>query len=74
MVYEIDYSQLLSLFTVARLLGEVREIVDAANRLELLTKAQIILTAFIIDLEPLPKEKRDAFKSTPLPEIPGFDA
>jgi hypothetical protein len=34
-----------------------------------------ILTAFIIDLEPLPTEQRNAFRSTPcLAEIPGFDA
>jgi hypothetical protein len=42
MVYAVDCSQLLGLSTVARLLGEVREISDAADRSELLTKAQVI--------------------------------
>jgi hypothetical protein len=55
MVYEIDRSQLFGLSTVARLLGEIREISDVADRSALLTKAQIILTAFIVDLEPLPE-------------------
>jgi hypothetical protein len=63
MVYEIDRSQLLGLSTVARLLGEVREISDAADRSELLTKAQIILTAFIVDLEPLPKGAGERFRA-----------
>lgn len=75
MVYGIDCNRLLGLYTVAPLLGEVREISDAADRSELLTKAQIILTAFIIDLEPLAKERRNAFGLTPCPgEIPGLDA
>lgn len=75
MVYAVDCSQLLGLSTVARLLGEIREISDAADRSELLTKAQVILTAFIIDLEPLPTEQRNVFRSTScLAKIPGFDA
>jgi hypothetical protein len=57
MVYTIDERQLLDLWAVVRYLGYVREISDAAARSEILTKAQILLTAFVLGLQPFPKDQ-----------------
>ena len=53
MVYTSDVDQLFGLWTVIRLLGAIREIPDEANRSEILTKAQLLLTAFVFGLKPL---------------------
>jgi hypothetical protein len=58
MVYTIDERQLLSLWTVVRHLGHVREISDATARSEMLTQAQIHLTALVLGLQPLPNDQR----------------
>ena len=54
MVYTMDERQLLDLWTVASCLEHAREIPDPLARSEFLTQAQIHLTAFILDLRPLP--------------------
>ena len=53
MVYTMDERQLLDLWTVASCLEHAREISDPLARSELLARAQIHLTAFVLDLRPL---------------------
>ena len=57
MVYTVDSDQLLNLSTATRLLGDIREIPDPIIRSEVLTKAQILLTAFVLELQPLPDDQ-----------------
>jgi hypothetical protein len=56
MVYTMDERQLLDLWTVASCLEHAREIPDPLARSEFLTQAQIHLTAFILDLQPAPRD------------------
>jgi hypothetical protein len=51
--FRIDHDQLLALWTAARLIGEMRRLENRGGQDELLTKAQILLTAFLLGLEPL---------------------
>jgi len=52
--FRTDDAQLLGLWTATRLLGVIREIEDPGDQAELLTKAQVLLTAFVLGLEPRP--------------------
>ena len=52
MVYTTDDAQLLVLWTAIRFLGEIREIEDPIAHNEILMQAQILLTAFVVGLEP----------------------
>jgi len=71
----MDIDQLFGLWTVIRLLGEVREIPDAITQSEILTEAQILLTAFILGLKSLPRDEADPIaRRTSLNEMTGFDA
>jgi hypothetical protein len=69
MVYTTDDGQLLGLWTAIRLLGEVREIQDPIVQDEVLTEAQILLTAFAVVLKPQPATFR-----TDLGQREKFDA
>jgi hypothetical protein len=51
--FRTDEAQLLGLWAATRLLGEIRDLEDPMDRAELFTKAQILLTAFVLGLEPL---------------------
>ena len=62
MVYLLDDGQLFNLWTAIRYLGEVHEIPDAKDRAEVLTEAQILLTAFVLELTPLPGDQANAVK------------
>ena len=64
MVYTVDERQLLELWTwtVLSCLTHDREIIDPLARSEILKRAQILLTAFAVDLQPVP---RDLAGSTP---------
>ncbi len=74
-IYTMDIDQLFGLWTVIRLLGEVREIPDAISRSEVLTETQILLTAFVLGLKPLPTAEADPITlRTSLNEMTGFDA
>ena len=53
MEFRTDESQLLGLWMATRLLGEIRHTEHRGDQAELLTKAQILLTAFVLGLEPL---------------------
>ena len=75
MVYTVDSDQLLHLSTATRLLGEIREIPDPIIRSEVLTEAQILLTAFVLELKPLSREETDPITlRTRLSEMTVFDA
>ena len=53
MEFRTDEAQLLGLWTATRLLGEIRGLDDRADQAELLVKAHILLTAFMVGLEPV---------------------
>ena len=53
MRYEVDEGQLLRVWTVMRYFAEMRRIEDPIIQSEILTNAQILLTAFVLDLKPL---------------------
>ena len=75
MIYTMYVDQLFGLWTVIRLLGEIREIPDAISRSEVLTESQILLTAFVLGLKPLAKDEADPITlRTGLNEMTGFDA
>jgi hypothetical protein len=50
--FRTDEAQLLGLWMVTRLLGEIRGIEQRVHQAELLTKAQILLTAFVLGFRP----------------------
>jgi hypothetical protein len=56
MAYTLDDGQLLSLWTVISQLGLIREMPDPADQSVLLTRAQALLTAFVLDLGLLPQD------------------
>jgi hypothetical protein len=55
MLYVIEESQLLRMWSVIRRFGDIREIKYPEIQSELLTEAQILLTAFVLELQPLPR-------------------
>ena len=50
--FRTDDAQLLGLWTAIRMLGVIRQVEDRGDRAELLTRAEILLTAFMVGLEP----------------------
>jgi hypothetical protein len=56
MVYTMEEGQLLRLWSVIRCFEVIREIQDPVAQSEILTKAQILLTAFVLDLKPSSEE------------------
>jgi hypothetical protein len=63
MVYTTEDGSLLGLWAAIRLIGVSREIEDPIVRAEILTKTQILLTAFCVELKPQPW---DQISSAPL--------
>jgi hypothetical protein len=57
MVYTIDERQLLRVWSVICCFAEMRKIQDPMAQSEILTKAQMLLTAFVLDLKQLPEEQ-----------------
>jgi hypothetical protein len=75
MICTVDVARLFGLSTVIRLLGGIREIPDAITRSEVLTEAQILLTAFVLGLNPLSGDPENAITlRTRLDEMPKLDA
>jgi hypothetical protein len=73
--FRTDEAQLLGLWAATRLLGEIRDLEEPMDRAELLTKAQILLTAFMVGLEPLgPDRTISASPRAGLGRIAAFDA
>jgi hypothetical protein len=58
--FRTDEAQLLGLWMATRLLGEIRGVGDRGDQAELLTKAQMLLTAFVIGLEPLGSDRSNS--------------
>jgi hypothetical protein len=75
MVYTTEDGSLLGLWTAIRLIGMIREIQDPVVRAEILTKAQILLTAFCVELK---SQAWDQTRAAPFSTGPGqsenFDA
>jgi hypothetical protein len=69
----MDECQLLDLWSVMRCFTQMREVNDPVTRSEILTNAQILLTAFVLDLKPLEKTS-SAPPTTSLDQIVTFDA
>ena len=75
MVYQVDGNQLLRLWSVISCFEVMREIQDPSVQSTVITRAQALLTAFVLDLTPLPEEKvKSATLGAGLEEITGFDA
>jgi len=75
MVYQVNGNQLLRLWSVISCFEVMREIQDPAVQSTVITKAQTLLTAFVLDLTPLPEENdKSATVRAGLEESTGFDA
>ena len=53
LLYTLDHAHLLSLYSVIRLFGEIRDAEDPSARSEILTEAQRRVADFISELRPL---------------------
>ena len=75
MVYTLDDSQLLGIWTVISELGLIREMSDPADKSMLLTRAQALLTMLALAVSPLPQDRNDATTVGYRPNgAAGFDA
>jgi hypothetical protein len=75
MVYTMDEDQLLRVWTVISCFERIRESQDPINQSEILTDAQILLTAFVLDLKPLPGDQSSsAAPRTKRDKMIAFDA
>jgi hypothetical protein len=73
--FRTDEAQLLGLWTATRLLGEIRGLDDRADHADLLAKAHILLTAFMVGLEPLgPDQGSSASPRAGLGQAVRYDA
>jgi hypothetical protein len=54
MIYTVDEGQLLHVWTAITCFAQIREIQDPVIQSQILTSAQIALTAFVIELQSLP--------------------
>jgi len=53
LLYTLDQAQLLGLYSVIRLFGEIREAEDPGVRSEIVAEAETRLAAFLSELKPL---------------------
>ena len=75
MLYTMNQCQLLRLWSVMHCFTQIREINDPVTQSEILTNAQVLLTAFVIDLKPLVgNQPSSALPRTSLDQIATFDA
>jgi hypothetical protein len=73
--FRTDEAQLLGLWAATRLLGEIRGVEHRGDQAELLTKAHILLTAFMVGLEPLgPDQASSASPRAGRSPVVRFDA
>ena len=73
--FRTDEAHLLGLWTAARLLGVVRRIENGEDQAELLTKAQILLTTFIVGLELLGSDQiNSTSRRAGLGQVAAYDA
>ena len=57
MLYLIDQGQLLHVWSVIRCFREIQEMKDPEIQSKILTMAQILLTGFVLELQPLPTDQ-----------------
>ena len=75
MLYTMNQCQLLRLWSVMHCFTQIREINDPVTQSEILTNAQVLLTAFVIDLKPLVGDQpSSAPPRTSVDQIATFDA
>ena len=75
MSYTMDQRQLLRLWSVMHCFAQMRDINDPVTQSEILTNAQVLLTAFVIDLNPLVGDQpSSAPPTTSFDQIATFDA
>jgi hypothetical protein len=75
MLYTMNQCQLLRLWSVMHCFTQIREINDPVTQSEILTNAQVLLTAFVIDLKPLVgNQPSSALPRTSLDQIATLDA
>jgi len=60
MVYTLDDSQLLGIWTVISQLGLIREMSDPTDRSMFLTRAQALLTMLALEVSPLSQDRDDS--------------
>jgi hypothetical protein len=73
--FRTDEGQLLGLWMVTRMLGEIRGLEDRDCQAELLTKAQILLTTFVLGLELLGSDQTSSVsRRAGLDQVMTFDA
>jgi hypothetical protein len=68
MVYTINEGQLLHVWMVISCVALLRESKDPLIQSEFLTRAQILLTAFVVDLKPLHGDRAGSSNSAADPE------
>jgi len=74
MIYTMDERQLLRMWSVISCFAHIRETRNTIDQDEILTKAQILLTAFVLDLKPLPGEQASARTEPRANRMAMFDA
>jgi hypothetical protein len=57
MIYTMGEGQLLRVWAAITCFAQIREIQDPMIQSDILTNAQILLTAFVLELQPLPGEQ-----------------
>ena len=65
MIYAVNEVQLLRVWSIIRCFADLREIEEQECRSEILTNAQILLTAFVLDLEPLADQQTGSAQARP---------
>ena len=70
----IDDRQLLGLWAIIEYFGVLRELTDEKDRREILMRTQILLTAFIVGLEPVSGQTSSAMPRTNLDQMATFYA
>jgi hypothetical protein len=66
LLYTLDHAQLLGLYSVIRLFGDIREAEDPSVRSELAAEAQTRLTAFISEVKPLSADQMRPGRASPV--------
>jgi hypothetical protein len=65
LLYTLDHAQLLGLWSVIRLFGEIREAEDPSVRSEIAAEAQRRMAAFVSELKPLSSDQIRSTASLP---------
>jgi len=75
MVYILDDTQILSIWTVISQLGLIREMSDPTERSVFVTRAQALLTALVLELRSLSQDPNNSATVEPRPKnLTRFDA